>query len=838
MEPGRIASSVTDTLARELLLVAPLDGWATPLSQIADAVFASKMLGDGVAVDPLSATLASPCDGEVLMLHAARHALTLRAACGAEILLHIGLDTVALAGDGFTAHVRLGERVKAGEPLISFDLDRLGEKATSLIVPIVIANGEGFTIAWRQENAAVKQGAPLMRVKPLGTVRAATAEGQEIRRALILTLPHGLHARPAARIAALAKAFACEIFIACGQKRANATSPASILGLGLTHGAELTLTARGENAAEAVAAIVRLIESGMQEKAAETTEIYSAPGQSVTPAKWRGVRAAPGIATGIATRLARTPMAVEEQGGNAVCETQRLEHALQVARERLRRVSASDGKQSEVLAAHIAFLDDPELLAHANRTIAEGKSAGFAWRDAIANQIAVLKGLGLPRFAERAADLADLERQVLMALEGAQHEPIDLPENAILLAEDLLLSEFAALDLNRLSGIALANSGPTSHVAILSQDAGIPMLVACGPDILSIDIGSVLCLDADQGRIVLDSDAALFRRAQRENAAGRRNPTRPQTQTPGATADGQRVEICANLGSVEDARSAMAFGAEGCGLLRTEFLFLNREAPPSEAEQSKVYKAIAEVLAGKPLVIRTLDIGGDKAAPYLPFPTEENPALGLRGVRVSLSRPDLLTVQLRAIIAAVRPSQCRIMVPMVASLSEFEEVRRMLDHARAELRISDPISLGVMVETPAAAITADLLSAHADFLSIGTNDLTQYCLAMDRGSARLADSFDALHPAVLRLIATAVEGARRHSRAVSVCGGLASEPLAAPILVGLGVRGLSAAPSQIPAIKARLARVTLDQCQRITRAALSLPAAADVRALARSLGEY
>jgi len=589
LEPSRIASSVTDTLAQDLLLVAPLDGWATPLAQVADPVFASKLMGDGVAVDPLSDTLASPCDGEVLLLHAARHALTLRAASGAEILIHIGLDTVALAGDGFTAHVRQGERVKTGEPLISFDFDRLGEKAASLIVPIVITNGQGFTIAWRQENVAVKQGALLMRVKPLGPVSAATVEGQQIRRAVVVTLPHGLHARPAARIAALANAFACDIYIACGQKRAKATSPSSIMGLGLTHGAELTLTARGENAAEAVAAIVRLLESGMQEKAVETRESHPTPGQSVTPGKWRGVRGAPGVATGIATRLTRSQIAVEEQGRDAACESHRLEQALKVARERLRRISARGGGQSDILAAQIAFLDDPELLAHANRTIAEGKSAGFAWRDAIATQVAVLKGLDLPRFAERAADLADLERQVVMALEGAQREAIDLPENAILLAEDLLPSEFAALDLSRLSGIALANAGPSSHVAILSQDAGIPMLVACGPDILSIDIGSVLCLDADQGRIMLDSDAALVRRAQRRNAAQRKSPTRPQTQAPGATADGQRIEICANLGSLEDARSAMAFGAEGCGLLRTEFLFLDRQAPPSEAEQSEVY---------------------------------------------------------------------------------------------------------------------------------------------------------------------------------------------------------------------------------------------------------
>src|SRR6185437_5279926 len=238
---------------------------------------------------------------------------------------------------------------------------------------------------------------------------------------------------------------------------------------------------------------------------------------------------------------------------------------------------------------------------------------------------------------------------------------------------------------------------------------------------------------------------------------------------------------------------------------------LDREAPPGEQEQADLYRAVAARLDGRPLTVRTLDIGGDNPAPYLPFPPEENPALGLRGVRVSLWRPDLLAVQLRAILRAVPAAQCRIMVPMIAHLSEFREVRHALDRARAELGVTASVSLGVMVETPAAAMTADLLAAEADFLSIGTNDLTQYCLATDRGNPGLAANFDALHPAVLRLIAATTEGASRHGRPVSVCGGLASDVTAAPILIGLGIRGLSAAAAQIPALKACIHKLTLEE---------------------------
>jgi len=277
--------------------------------------------------------------------------------------------------------------------------------------------------------------------------------------------------------------------------------------------------------------------------------------------------------------------------------------------------------------------------------------------------------------------------------------------------------------------------------------------------------------------------------------------------------------------------TAVAAGAEGCGLLRTEFLFLNRQSPPSEAEQAEVYRAIAEALGGRPLIVRTLDIGGDKPAAYLPFPPEENPALGLRGVRVSLWRPDLLATQLRAILRGIPPAQCRIMVPMIASLDELRQVRRIVDEARADLGIAHPLPLGVMIETPAAAITADILAAEADFFSIGTNDLTQYSLAMDRGNARLAAQFDALHPAVLRLIAATAKGADQHGRRTGVCGGLGSDVVAAPILIGLGVRSLSGTASQIAELKAVIGSLTIEQCRRLAERALAAASATEVRDL-------
>jgi phosphocarrier protein len=301
-------------------------------------------------------------------------------------------------------------------------------------------------------------------------------------------------------------------------------------------------------------------------------------------------------------------------------------------------------------------------------------------------------------------------------------------------------------------------------------------------------------------------------------------------------ADGQAIHVYANLGSVADAEAAAAAGAEGCGLLRTEFLFLDRTTAPGVDEQAAEYRGVVAALPGRPVVIRLLDVGGDKPAPYLDIPAEENPALGVRGIRVSLSRPEVLDAQLRAVLRVPDVQRCRIMVPMVASVDEMIAVRTALDRLRGELGVG-PVQLGAMIETPAAAATADLIARHADFLSVGSNDLTQYVLAMDRGNPALAAGIDGLHPAVLRLIRMTCEGAATRDVPVSVCGGLAADPLAAPILIGLGVRTLSVPPARVPATKALVAGLTLAAAQSLAAGALAATSAAEVRTLARRFAE-
>ena len=831
-----------------LTLVSPLRGWCAPLDETPDAVFAQRLLGDGVAIDPTAGVLHAPCDGEVISVAAARHAVALRAPNGAEILLHVGIDTVALNGDGFEVLVAAGARVRQGDALLNFDLDQLAQRAKSLITPIVITNGERFSIANARVGQSVDIGDPLLELQPTAAgakTHIDQAAQQEVTGRVTVAHDHGIHARPAALIANYAKTSPAEISIAVRGRKANGKSAVALMSLGAQRGDELTLVASGPDAAKAVAELKKLVLS-LDEKTASPAPASASPpppasgggvgrGPSQTPGRLRGVIASRGLAVGRAVPLKSAEVQVAEAGRGIAHESAEFERARAEVRTRLEQIAASShGTAREVIAAHLEFLDDWELVAAAWRSIARGKSAGFAWRRAVRESADTLRALGDPRMSERVDDLLDLESQVLLTLHG--EEPVvirNLPERAILIAEDLKPSQLVSLDATRLAGICLAAGGPTSHVAILAAAMGIPALVALGSAVLDIVEGAWLVLDAEQGNLATAPDQTALAAAEQTLAARqqRKQAERAAAHADCRTADGVRIEVFANLGSLAEAQVAMAHGAEGCGLLRTEFLFLERDAPPDEEEQLRQYQGIATTLDGRPLVIRTLDIGGDKPIPYLPMPAEPNPALGLRGVRTSLWRPDLLRVQLRAILRVQPAGQCRVLLPMITDTAEIRAVRRMIDEVRRELRINGSIPLGAMIETPAAALLAERVATEVEFLSIGTNDLTQYTLAMDRGHSELAHRIDGLHPAVLRLIATTVAAADKHSRFVAVCGGLASEPAAVPVLLGLGVQELSVVPTLIPQLKSLIRTLTLDACRSLAQRAVALDTAEAVRAL-------
>ncbi|HVI05847.1 MAG TPA: phosphoenolpyruvate--protein phosphotransferase [Sphingomicrobium sp.] len=807
----------------DVQLVAPLTGWLTPLEEVPDPVFAERMMGAGVAIDPTSSKLCAPADATVITIPETAHAVTLRLDNGAELLIHVGLETVALSGSGFHALSAAGARVKAGDPLIELDLNSIARLAKSLVTPIILAS-DGYSLELNPISRRVSIGEPIGRVG--GRQLAGANQGSGTTHELVVTMSaaHGLHARPAARIATLLKPFAAEVSILGRERSANARSVVAMLGLGLRKGDEARIVGEGHEAKSAVEAVAGLIQEGLGETESDATA--AVPSQKGAP-----ICASPGIAIGHVVQFKTTDLQVPFDGAGVGHEREILALALRAVAD---ATVGQSGVAAELAAAHRTLLEDPDLLAHANREIAAGRSAAFAWRSACRDAQVIIKSTGDALLIERGADLADIERRVIGALisESSPEFP-DLSPGSILVAPDLLPSQFQALDRTQLAAICTAEGGPTAHVAILAASAGIPMIVNAGQGILDVPEGTTVIVDADHCQIEIDPKPRRLSEARQlidEKSATRASETR-DAQALAFTADNVRIEVFANLGSIEDARAAVAAGAEGCGLLRTEFLFLDRDEAPSSDEQQQVYSAIAGALGGRPIVVRTLDIGADKSVPYVAVGREDNPALGLRGIRLSLARPDLLETQLRAIAAAVPKEQCRIMLPMITDVAEVRRARQLLQKVQQSLGLGGRLLLGVMIETPAAAILAEQIAAEADFLSVGSNDLTQYALAADRGNSAVAAMVDALHPAVLRLIRQAAEGAQAGGRWIGVCGALASDPMATAILIGLGVTELSVTPAAVPAIKAAVRRLATRDCQLLAKSACAAALPEEVRAM-------
>lgn len=813
-------------------IVSPVAGWVTPLDDVPDPVFAERMLGDGVAVDPVDGRVIAPAAGAVTSIHPAGHAVTLRLDSGPVLLIHVGLDTVALDGAGFTAAVKDGQRVEQGDLLIEFDIDLVARRARSLVTPVIVTNGDAFCVTHSTAEGPVEHGKSLLRVERIGAAATITeVTGATVSCSLRLQLSHGLHARPAARLAkAVASLDAAAEIVTEDGRAASARSPVAMLGLGLRHGAALTLRASGSQAEQAVEVLVEMLDSGMGELlpiAAEDPTFAA----SDAPGRLNGIAAVPGVAIGPAWRLRKQQIAVPEHAENPGVEQRALCGARERVQSQLESEAAGNHAGAAIAAAHLAMIDDPVLVEIANRQITAGKSAGWAWRQAIRELAAPLRASTDARFAERLDDLEDLERRVLVEVLGETAGASGPPEGAIIVAENVFPSQLKLLSQSAVAGIATAGGGATSHAAIIAAGLGIPMVVGLGPALETLDDGTMLILQGAGVRVATDESELVKTQAEIATRAARREAARSQAHEATVTADGMRIEVFANLGSVADAEIAVAEGAEGCGLLRTEFLFLDRDRPPGEDEQRAAYQQIADTLGERPLIVRALDIGADKPAPWLPMASEDNPALGLRGIRLQLARLDLLETQFRALLGVRSKGPLRVMLPMVSAHSEISDATAVLARLAAEMNVAAP-ELGIMVETPAAALIAAILAEEAAFFSIGTNDLSQYALARDRTNPAVAAGLDALDPAVLRLIDETVRGGNLHKRVTGVCGGLAAMPEAVPILLGLGVTELSVPAASIAEIKAAVRSLDLAACRQVAAEALAAPDATAVRAIA------
>lgn len=675
-----------------------------------------------------------------------------------------------------------------------------------------------------------------------GVAAPATVEDWPDAPAVAVTLRegHGLHARPATFFVDVANRFSADIRVQVGGKVANGKAMASLLKLGVEGSTTIQILARGTDADAALHALQEAVEQGLGEEAEERHDTTIAVWTPTSEMRaLTGVAAAPGIAIGPLSQFKASRIVVKDCPQDQQSEKQRLHQALSMARAQLddiyESVKSHTGRsEAAIFRAHQAFLDDPDLVGQVQALIEGGHSAAWSWQQAITDRVAAVQQARDERLAGRAADLNDVGQRVLRLLAEVEEQDATLPDTpVILVADDLLPSDTARLDPRRTLGLCTAAGGPTSHTAIIARSLGIPAVVGTGATLLEQPDGAASILDGSTGKLYLEPSPADLDSAKQFQAElqHQRDAEYQERYQPALTTDGYRVEVVANTTRASEAQQAVDAGAEGVGLMRTEFLFLERAVPPSEEEQVTAYTTMIRALNGLPLIIRTLDIGGDKAVPYLSLPAEENPFLGVRGIRLCLQKPELFRTQLRAIYRASANGPVKIMFPMVATLEELREARAIAEQVRQEVNVA-PVDIGIMVEIPSTVMLADEFAQEVDFFSIGTNDLTQYVLAIDRLHPALGKHVDGLHPSVLRMIDQTVKAASSAGKWVGVCGGIAGDPRGAIILAGLGVTELSMSIPSIAAVKARLRQVSLVRAQEIARSALKCSTATDVRQLA------
>ncbi len=656
--------------------------------------------------------------------------------------------------------------------------------------------------------------------------------------------PHGLHARPATALVDLAKSFQATVRVRNGDKVADAKSLISLLKLGVEGGSTIRVMAEGADADRALEALKAAIEAGLENEAeaaaeAETPAVGTRQTIRFEGRTTAGISAAPGLALGPIRQFRRGKIVVEATAHDPATELKKLDRSIETAKRELDELFDEVWKKSGpakagIFKAHAEFLEDPEMLDEARALIRKGRSAGWAWQRTYEERAGVLAGMKDPVLSGRALDLRDVGRRVLKLLAEIVEDEPQLPESpVVLIADDLTPSDTARLDPKFALGLCTAGGGPTSHTAIIARSLDIPAVVSAGDSILDLEDGTPAIVDGGAGVLVVrptEADTAAARQALVDHQA-QREAERRACYKPAITTDGARIEVVANISDVGEATAAVDAGGEGVGLLRTEFLFLQRDSAPSEDEQFETYSAMTKALNGLPIIVRTLDIGGDKEVPYLSMPAEVNPFLGERGIRLCLARKDLFRTQLRAIFRAAATGPVRIMYPMIATLEELQKAKEITEEVRKSIG-AEPVEIGMMIEVPSAVMLAEEFAREVDFFSIGTNDLTQYTLAMDRMHPQLAKQADGLHPAVLRMIDRTVRAASKAGIWVGACGGIAGEPLGVVILSGLGVTELSVSIPSIAAVKAQLRALSLEAARQTARRALSYRTAAEVRTLA------
>jgi phosphocarrier protein FPr len=758
-----------------------------------------------------------------------------------------GTDATAIAsalaeadrGAGVVVLMDLGSAVLSAE--LALDLlddadlrDRVLLSPAPLVEGLVVAavtaagGADAAAVAAEARAALAAKESQLGEAAPEPASASPTATPAEPAAVAAFTVvnPHGLHARPAARLVGTARSAGDDTHVrlrnaTTGSDWVPASSLSRVAALGVRQGHRVEAAADGPGAHAALDVLLALAARGFDEEVDDAPELQVADAPGPMPA-------APGIAVGPAwTPRAARPAVPDEPAGESAAERAALGRGRTAVREEIARSRAAAPAQAGIFDAHAMMLDD--LLAEASAEVDAGESAARAWAAAVDRNAATLRALPDAYQAARAADVEAVGEQMLRALVGASAAPEPPPgPRVVLVAADLTPAAAAALDADRIAGVTLEGGSPTAHSAVLLRARGIPAVVGTGP--LGAADGVVVALDGGRGEVAVDP-APEVRAAYEERIAAeaaRRSAAAARASAPAETVDGTAVLVGVNVG----ADPTPAPGADLAGLVRTEFLFLGRDTAPGVDEQVAAYRAVAEALGGRRITLRTLDVGGDKPLPYLPARPEANPFLGVRGLRLALATPGLLADQLLAAVRVAHETPVSLMFPMVSTLPEVRAALAALDDAIAREGRGRPADLqvGIMVEVPAAALKARVLARHLDFLSIGTNDLTQYALAAERGNPAVAALADPLDPGVLRLVDAVCRGAGDHAL-VAVCGEIAADEAAVPLLLGLGVRELSVAAPAVAVVKDAVRAVDLTTARTLAAAALDADGAAEVRAL-------
>ncbi len=729
------------------------------------------------------------------------------------------------------------------------DLDAVTEEAESGLAAKRFHLGSAATVS--ETGADGTPDAPAD--EDSAVAAAATAE-------VTVSNAHGLHARPAAKVVALVRGFDAHVTLTnldTGRGPVNAGSLSAVATLNARSGNRLRVEASGDQADEAVHALEELAARGFDDQPAAG---------SAAPRSERAAGSGLDLAMGPALVRKTDVDTSAYQTAEPETESRRSREAVATVRSRLhdleRRTSEESGAQAgAIFTAQVQLLDDPDITGPVDAEIAAGISAVEAWSRQLDEVAARFEGLADAYQRERAADVRSVRAALLRALTGKPDEDPDATgAPVILVVDELDAATAASIDATAVAGVVTVARGTTGHGVIVAASRGIPLLTGVGDDAAGVRTGQVVAFDARTDAFLPEVSEADQRRF--ADLVAERSRERIEVveaaRGPALTGDGHRVPVLANVASLADADSARANGAEGSGLVRTEVLFGDRAEAPTVEEQTETFLALAKAMGGAPLTIRTWDVGGDKPLPFLPMPREANPFLGARGIRAFRRQPRLLYDQLTAICRAARETPIRVMFPMVSNAGEVATAVAQLRHAaaidavlvsgerstgfyasaetgsqaaaEAGSAVPEGLDVGIMVEVPAAALTIETLAEGLDFVSVGTNDLTQYTMAADRGNDAVAELADPLSPAVLRLIDRVCRRAPDGVE-VAVCGDLASQPRAVPLLLGLGVRELSCTPPKVPDVKAAVRGTDLADARALAAEVLTAGEPAEIREL-------